>query len=332
MVCVNLNVREQMQWRPGVVCVDVADGSDMQIQYDEGAPTMVYRQSFSPDSQFRVKLSDIVVRTSPFYHYEGHDIEYRLVGFDRDMNAVDPTYTIDAVLDSSAFDDGQEYLVLHAIWKPKEIVVKFDPGFSDIDGSMPDMFVGTRFTTPTCKFFEKPSIPRFTYKESQSDKWEKVEPEEQDFVPRRRFTSWRCVVAGFTTNVDEGQIVDCSRITFQIPVVALHAQWEDAWDRIEFWVGDEVYCEALVDKRTHELRVPKDPVLTDNRVFMCWDRANGEILLDEPDVGQVMVICDTDGNVVCGESTSDEDIICNPDADMPIVCDDSAGIVCDGSS
>ena len=335
VVCVNFNLGADMKW-----------GDDHPIHLPEGTslfleesathlPVLVYGASSVSDNQFRFNLEEVssAVKSLPVFIHKDTSIEYQLMGFSTDKLATQPQYSTRDAIYAQDFKAGQLTLMLYAIWRPKKILVQFEPGRATVENpdAMPHVLVSASkpYVVPECSYVESHILPRFTYHES--DSWERVDASGTEMLCPHVFSHWVAHVQGQDVDVDPFGALDFSAFSRQAPVVTLSAQWEFAWNVIRFRVEEEVYCEALVSKKTPILHLPKTPKLTaSDQVFLIWDMVDGSAL---PSLAErpPLVVCDVDGHAICGDSSNPTDVMCEPESGTPIVCHDTTPVVCEGA-
>lgn len=105
------------------------------------------------------------------------------------------------------------------------------------------------------------------------------------------------------------------------PIVTLTARWKSIYDKVNFNIGDELYCEVLISRRDDTLVYPPDdPELVQTESskvrFTGWEYVQGTTM------GGISI----NQSVICG--TTEEDIICDVNSD-DIVCDSGCSdLVC----
>ena len=97
-----------------------------------------------------------------------------------------------------------------------------------------------------------------------------------------------------------------------VPVVYFTANWEMKYDAIDFYVGNDLYCTSLVDRKEREL---KCPLKTPDDVI-GWDRVDGDWL---PGIQRPM-------KIVCSSTKGPDEVIDEHDHpnsnDYQLVCQD----------
>lgn len=65
----------------------------------------------------------------------------------------------------------------------------------------------------------------------------------------------------------------------EVPMTTFTAMWRNAWIPVHFKVDGELYCTELVDIDDPVLKYPKAPEPPEGKVFVGWDRVEGDYLM-----------------------------------------------------
>lgn len=318
------------------------DVGENQLTFDAfGRPRRVSRTWDVKDSELSIRPASLFsFNSTPGYSEMGQTVKYRLAGFTTDRISSEVEYGLRDELTKKDFIGGDNVpLNLYAVWEIDQVIMKFNPGEILSEGNMNAIVVGTEqvIELPECAYKPTTMLQKYTYYKSETGTWtNNMEVlgrfSRASMVPMFKFKGWEYGKDGVAVSVEDLGKIHVRADARHKPVVELVAKWEVAWDVIPYNVGDEKFCDVLVDRTNPKVDYPNTtPImnLEDGLDFLQWDKAEGQWLVGT-NVNELdrIVSGDDEGQVVCDDIT-----ICGKERNPYIVCKrsemDIGRVLCD---
>ena len=340
-IYINFNLNSYMQWTGGVVKVPV--GSSFKRDW-LNRPQSIHFEAERDD--FQLDLSEVKLVNKPTFTDTDETldassrltVQYELLGFSTDRFAQVPSIDLDDVLTKWNFHDS-DTLSLYAVWNT-QYIVKFRPGDGG-SGEMRPITVRANelVNLPKCTFTGPSGDKlRFEYHDSPTGFWEFDSPLDSptglnatgERWQTHKFANWQYSIGGsYGICYDEYQFGIQQQWVDSAPIVVLEANWTLGYDILTFKVGDEPYCDVLIDKEVNTVVYPPfNPKLSNpNLKFLGWSSLEGDVLPGIEGRGGA-IICDDRKKPLANTGVSEEGDNQGFDEGKNL----SKYIICDGKS